>query len=38
MQFIYVTGFHKHEISLCHKHASTMLTQTGHVDEQLKDN
>ena len=30
-------GFHKHESSPCHKHAVTMLTQPGHVDEQLKE-
>ena len=30
-------GFRKHESSLCHKHAVTMLTQLGHVDEQLKE-
>ena len=30
-------GFHKHERSLCHKHAVTMFSQPGHVDEQLKE-
>ena len=30
-------GFHKHEHSLCHKHAVTMFSQPGHVDEQLKE-
>ena len=30
-------GFRRHESSLCHKHAVTMLTQPGHVDEQLKE-
>ena len=30
-------GFRKHESSLCHEHADTMLTQPGHVDEQLKE-
>ena len=30
-------GFHKHESSLCHKHAVTMLTPPGHIDEQLKE-
>ena len=29
-------GFREHESSLCHKHAITMLTQPGHIDEQLK--
>ena len=29
--------FHKRESSLCHKHAVTLLTQPGHVDEQLKE-
>ena len=30
-------GFRKHESSICHKHAVTMVTQPGHVDEQLKE-
>ena len=30
-------GFHKHESSLCHIYAVTMLTQPSHVDEQLKE-
>ena len=30
-------GFHKHESSLCHKHAVTMLTQPGLIDVQLKE-
>ena len=29
--------FHKYESSLCHKHAVTMLTQSGHINEQLKE-
>ena len=30
-------GFRKHESSLCHKHAVTLLTQPSHIDEQLKE-
>ena len=30
-------GFCKHESSICHKHAVTMVTQPGHIDEQLKE-
>ena len=30
-------GFRKHESSLCHKHAVTILNQPGHIDEQLKE-
>ena len=30
-------GFRKHESSLCHKCAVTLLTQPGHNDEQLKE-
>ena len=30
-------GFRRHESSLYHKYAVTMLTQPGHVDEQLKE-
>ena len=30
-------GFHKHEGSLCHKHAVSLLTQSVHIDEQLKE-
>ena len=29
--------FHKQESSLCHKHAVTLLTEPGHIDEQLKE-
>lgn len=29
-------GFHKHECSQCHKHAVTLLTQSGNIDELLK--
>ena len=30
-------GFRKHERSLCHKHAVTMLTRPGYINEQLKE-
>ena len=30
-------GFCKHESSLCQKYAVTLLTQSGHADEQLKE-
>ena len=30
-------GFRKHVSLLHHKHAVTMLTQPGHIDEQLKE-
>ena len=30
-------GFHKYEGSLCHKHAVSLLTQSVHIDEQLKE-
>ena len=30
-------GFCKYESLLCHNRAVTMLTQPGHVDEQLKE-
>ena len=30
-------GFCKHETLLCHKNVVTMLTQPGHIDEQLKE-
>ena len=30
-------GFLKHERALYHKHAVTMLTQPGHINEQLKE-
>ena len=32
-----IKGFRNHESLLCHKHAVTMLTQPGHIDEQLKE-
>ena len=32
-----IKGFYKHESWLRHKQAITMLTQPGHVDEQLKE-
>ena len=30
-------GFRTYESLLCHKHAVTLLTQPGHIDEQLKE-
>jgi len=32
-----VYGFRKHESSLCPKHAVTLLTQPGYIDEQLNE-
>ena len=36
-RFYSTKDLRKHESSLGHKHAVTILTQPGHIDEQLKE-